>query len=194
VSDVTAFGSLLFAFKIKLWLSALVLIYCILITTYDKRLTNLFTVDRDRAAYHLGYNNLDAIAELHRKRFIAACEQIYSNHAYWGLNGIKYWLNRCDRYLLATDPTRNECFSLRQQIIGDVNRTTINLESRDIRGWMELYLQNCDRLAFKLNVPNLKRFPVGDEDTWRESNLHESPTLFYPDNSLRDESVVNLGV
>lgn len=150
--------------------------------------------DRDRAAYHLGYNNLDAIGALQRQRFENAISSIYSNYAYWGLNGIKYWLDRCDRYLLATDPTRNECFSLRQQIIGDVNRTTINLESRDIRPWMDLYLDNCDRLAFKLNVPNLKRFPVKDEETWRESNLYEAPTSFYADNSLRDESVVNSGV
>jgi len=146
----------------------------------------LSDLDKQRTAYHLGYDKDYAIANGILKCFNQSCDRIYSNHAYWGSNGIKYWLDRCDRTLALTDVTRNDPYSFRQQIIGDVNRTTLQTESRDLELWWEFYLMQTDQLAYKLNVYNLKRFPKGDENTICTSSEYVEATITHPDNSRLD--------
>jgi hypothetical protein len=146
----------------------------------------LSDLDRERTAYHLGYDMPNALAPGILKRFNESSESIYSNHAYWGANGIKYWLDRCDRALAISDVTRNDPYSFRQQIIGDVNRTTLQTESRDLEAWWEFYLMQTDELAYKLNVYNLKRFPLGDETTICTSSEYVEATIIEPDNSRLD--------
>lgn len=117
----------------------------------------LSTLDQERVREHLGYNVPRGVPAGLEQRLQEAVAEIRSNEAYHGVHGITYWLERCDRALIASDPTSAEAYAQRQLILGDVNRSTTTISSRDIDFWFELYLKQTDQLAFKLNVPNLRR-------------------------------------
>lgn len=118
----------------------------------------LTTLDKDRARSHLGYDIYAAVPAFAESRFQEAAANVFSDYAYRGNpGGILYWLDRCDSLLLASDPASTDAFLQKQLIVGDVNRATTTVRSRDIDYWWELYLQATDQLAFKLNVPNFRR-------------------------------------
>lgn len=117
----------------------------------------LSKLDQDRVRGHLGYDAPRSVPVGLEQRIVQAMENIRSSYAYTGAGGIQYWLKRCDNALIASDPTDSRCYSQRQLILGDVNRSTTTVAAIDIDRWYEFYLKECDRLAFKLNVPNLQR-------------------------------------
>ena len=117
----------------------------------------LSPLDKERVREHLGYNVPRGVPAGLEMRLAEAMNAIRSNHAYYGNGGVSYWLDRCDRTLSASDPSDANCYTQRQLILGDVNRSTTTVTSRDIDFWWELYLKQTDQLAFKLNVPNLRR-------------------------------------
>lgn len=125
----------------------------------------LSLLDQERVREHLGYNVPRGVPAGLEMRFAEAIKNIRSNYAYAGAGGITYWLDRCDRTLAASDPSDSSCYTQRQQILGDVNRSTVTISSRDIDFWWELYLKQTDQLAFKLNVPNLRR-PENAQMLW----------------------------
>jgi hypothetical protein len=113
--------------------------------------------DQDRVREHLGYTAPKSIPSSLEMFLVQAMENIRSSYAYKGLGGITYWLKRCDKALIASDPTDSRCFSQRQLILGDTNRSTTTIAVIDIDRWYEYYLKETDRLAFKLNIANLQR-------------------------------------
>jgi hypothetical protein len=120
-------------------------------------MVQLSLLDKERTREHLGYNIPRGVPAGLEMRINEAMDSIRSTHAYFGTGGISYWLTRCDGALIASDPTDSRCYTQRQLILGDVNRSTTTISSRDIDFWWELYLKQTDQLAFKLNVPNLRR-------------------------------------
>jgi hypothetical protein len=120
-------------------------------------MVQLSSLDKERVREHLGYNIPRGVPAGLEMRIAEAMNAIRSNYAYSGTGGITYWLNRCDNALIASDPSDSNCYTQRQLILGDVNRSTTTVSSRDIDFWWELYLKQTDQLAFKLNVPNLRR-------------------------------------
>lgn len=120
-------------------------------------MVQLSQLDKERVREHLGYNVPRGVPAGLEQRINEAMGGIRSSHAYYGTGGISYWLDRCDRALIASDPSDSRCYSQRQRILGDVNRSTTTISSRDIDFWWDLYLKQTDQLAFKLNVPNLRR-------------------------------------
>lgn len=128
-------------------------------------MVSLSQLDQERVREHLGYNVPRGVPAGLEMRIREAMSNIRSNYAYSGTGGITYWLTRCDRALVASDPSDSNCYTQRQLILGDVNRSTTTVSSRDIDFWWELYLKQTDQLAFKLNVPNLRR-PENAQMLW----------------------------
>lgn len=149
-------------------------------------MVQLSTTDNERVREHLGYNVPRGVPAGLEQRFQEAVSSIRSNEAYFGATGIKYWLTRCDNALLASDPTSDAAFSQKQLILGDVNRATTSLTNREIDFWWELYLKQTDQLAFKLNVPNLRR-PESAGYLWsRWGSDYVQGLPGPPDNAIQD--------
>lgn len=148
--------------------------------------------DKERVREHLGYNVPRGIPAGLEMRLGEAMDLIRSNYAYYGNGGIQYWLDRCDGALIASDPTDTRCYTQRQLILGDVNRSTTTLSSREIDFWWELYLKQTDQLAFKLNVPNLRR-PENAQILWvRYGEDYVQGIPGPPDTCISDRIYLNL--
>jgi len=117
-------------------------------------MVELTLLDQERVRNHIGYDVPRGIPAALETRLQDAFKLIRSNHA---LEQIKYWLDRCDAALVASDPSSGTAYTQKQLILGDINRATTNIGNREIAYWWELYLKQTDQLAFKLNVPNLRR-------------------------------------
>ncbi|HEY9702363.1 MAG TPA: hypothetical protein V6C58_07950 [Allocoleopsis sp.] len=111
-------------------------------------------LDQERVREHIGYNVPRGIPAALESRLQDAFNSIRSDYA---IEQIKKWLDRCDAILEASNPMSGEAYTQKQLILGDINRATTNIGNREINYWWELYLKQTDQLAFKLNVPNLRR-------------------------------------
>jgi hypothetical protein len=149
-------------------------------------MSKISLVDRDRIRSHLGYDITSAIPVAAYIRLQRALDLEYSDYAITATNGIQYWLDRCDRYLVASDPTSAEQFTTRTQIIGDVNRSTTTITIADITNWWELYLNQTDELASKLSVPNFRRPGTARHlfERWGDDYIKYIPGA--PDNAIGD--------
>ena len=111
-------------------------------------------LDQERVREHIGYNVPRGIPAALESRLQDAFDNIRSNYA---IEQLRYWLDRCDALLKASDPVNGDAYTQKQLILGDINRATTNIGNRETIYWWELYLKQTDQLAFKLNVPNLRR-------------------------------------
>jgi hypothetical protein len=149
-------------------------------------MSKISPTDCDRIRSHMGYDITIAIPVAAYIRLQRALDLDYSDYAIAGTNGIKYWLDRCDRYLVASDPTSAEQFTTRTQIIGDVNRSTTTIAVADINNWWELYLSQTDELAAKLTAPNFRRPETARHlfERWGDDYIKLIPGA--PDNAVSD--------
>lgn len=109
-------------------------------------------LDKSRCRYHLAYGA--GVPAGDRARLEEAFNDIEDNFT---LNKIKEQLDRCDR-AEATSELGNAGFSSRELITGDINRSVIRTSNTDaFRIWKENYLNETDRLAHILWVPNYRR-------------------------------------
>lgn len=149
-------------------------------------MSKLTPTDRDRIRSHLGYDRTAAIPAAAAIRLQYAFDGEYSDFTLTGVNGIRYWLDRCDRYLIATDPTAGDQFTTRTQIIGDVNRSTTTTTVADLKNWWDEYLRQTDQLANKLSVPNFRRSETARYlfMRWGDDYVKSIPGV--PDNAVGD--------
>lgn len=147
---------------------------------------SLTPIDKDRCRAHLGYDAVRGVPVAAAQRFEEAMDLIYSDYAYRGTDGIIYWLDRCDSYLKASNSVDGNGFTARQAIIGDVNRTTITLTQSDVKMQFDLYLDQTDQLAFKLNVPNFRRPGTARYLYERWGNNYVKAGPGFPDNCVSD--------
>lgn len=117
-------------------------------------MVSLTLLDQERIRNHIGFDVPRGIPASLESRLQDSFANIRSNYA---IEQIKYWINRCDLALEASDPSSGTAYTQKQLILGDINRATTNIGNREIAYWWELYLKQTDQLAFKLNVPNLRR-------------------------------------
>lgn len=117
-------------------------------------MVSLTPLDQERVREHIGYNVPRGVPAALESRLQDAFDNIRSNYA---IEQLRTWLDRCDNLLAASDPMSGVAYTQKQLITGDINRATINIGNREINYWWEMYLKQTDQLAFKLNVPNLRR-------------------------------------
>jgi hypothetical protein len=155
-------------------------------------MSKLTLLDRSRIRSHLGYDRSAAIPAAAAIRLQYAFDADYSDWQLTGINGIRYWLDRCDRYLIATDPTQGDQFTTRTLIIGDVNRSTTTTTVADLKNWWGEYLEQTDQLANKLSVPNFRRILTSRNlfVRWGDDYIKSIPGA--PDNAVGDRIWSNL--
>lgn len=133
--------------------------------------------DKERAYYHLGYGaarfgNIEtgfpgSIDAADLARMEEACNNITSEYME---RQVKIRLDQCDATDEASDllTTGGVRFSVKEQYIGDVNRTIVREELDDIRAWREEYQQQTDMLAKLLGVANYNN-PSADRYRYERS-------------------------
>lgn len=112
-------------------------------------------LDQDRAFFHLGYGNLAGIDA----GDIAQCYEAFNTiKSEYMLNRVQEQLDICDEAWESCKSTRTGFrYGVRELYTGDLNRSIVRENAKDLRVWQESYLNETDALAHLLWVPNYQR-------------------------------------
>lgn len=109
-------------------------------------------LDQDRAFFHLGYGNCASIDSGDIAQCYEAFNTIKSDYM---MNRVLEQLDICDEAFESCKATRSGFrYGVREIYTGDLNRSIVRENAKDLRVWQEAYQEECRSLAKLLHVPN----------------------------------------
>lgn len=112
-------------------------------------------LDQQRAFFHLGYGNLAGIDAGDIAQCYEAFNTIQSDYM---LTRVQEQLDICDEAWESCKSTRTGFrYGIRENYVGDINRSIVRENAKDLRVWQESYLNETDALAKLLWCPNYNK-------------------------------------